>query len=610
MFSKIKIFLCIESNTRYRKFLDIITNKSDNVLEISDLLTLEEKIKECEDENTCMIFIDYLLMDKLSEETYSILSSHNIICIILIEDININIIREAYVYDILACENPTYISNFLLRLEDDLEYRLDYNFLQKKLKKFDDISMKLATEKNINNLLDLIIDSSMKLAYAEAGTIYIVIDKNTLEWSYYENHSKNKYLKFVLAKNKALIVDLEQQIVPINKFSINGCTVLTGKSIRIDDVYNIPQDVAYTFNSSFDQMTGYRTKSILNVPMRDHHGRILGVIQLINKKNKDLSIPFDNTDELLASSLAGLATVAIENAILHKTNEKLLESKTLKLQSTVNELNHAQIQLIQKEKLAAIGQLAAGIAHEINNPLGFIISNHDTMQKYIEKLISLIDKYEDFSKNHLNLNDISHITDYENKSKIDFIKADIFELHNESSNGLNRIGVIVNALRSFSHIDQIDGFQKYDINQCIQDTLTICSSKIKYTNINIEKQLGDIPYVKCNGGEINQVLLNLIINAIDAILTKDPEGIGTIKIQTYTNNNYACFDIEDDGIGIPEEIQYKIFEPFYTTKQIDKGTGLGLSICYDIVTKKHNGEILVQSNHGIGSKFTVKLPQS
>ncbi|OGO77896.1 MAG: hypothetical protein A2Y23_04040 [Clostridiales bacterium GWB2_37_7] len=609
MLKNIRILLCLQQNTGYRDFLDIINSKSDNLLEITEASTLYKLLEESVPDKISLVFLDHFFMDKLSAEACSILGTPGFICIILTEDYYDSIVREAYVYDVLAYSNSSFVNNFLIRLEDDLKHRLEYQFLQKKLKKFDDISMKLTTEKNINNLLDLIIDSSMELTYAEAGTIYIVIDKNTSEWSYYENNAENKCLKFVLAKNKALTVDLEQQILSINKSSINGYTVLTEKSARIDDVYNISEAVAYKFNSSFDQLTGYRTKSMLNVPLKDHQGRILGVIQLINKKNKGISIPFDDTDELLASSLAGLAAVAIENAILYKMNEKLLESKTLKLQSTVEELNSAQIQLVQKEKMAAVGQLAAGVAHEINNPLGFIKSNHETMQKYIEKLISLIDIYKDFSKNCSNSNDISNITDYENKSKMEFIKEDIFELHKESSDGLNRIGVIVNALRAFSHIDQVDGLQEYDINQCILDTLTICSSKIKYTQIDIQNQLNDIPSVKCNAGEINQVILNILINAIDAILAKDPAGIGIIRIQTNVVDNFICFEIEDDGIGIPEEIQNRIFEPFYTTKPIGQGTGLGLNICYDIIVKKHHGEILVQSHPGLGSKFTIKLPK-
>ncbi|HYE10579.1 MAG TPA: ATP-binding protein, partial [Patescibacteria group bacterium] len=120
--------------------------------------------------------------------------------------------------------------------------------------------------------------------------------------------------------------------------------------------------------------------------------------------------------------------------------------------------------------------------------------------------------------------------------------------------------------------------------------------------------LGDIPYVNCNSGEINQVLLNLFINAIDAIQMNDPEATGTIKILTSVTDNFVCVEIEDDGIGISEEIQSKIFEPFFTTKHIGGGTGLGLSICYDIIVKKHQGEILMHSHPGIGSKFTIKLP--
>ncbi|HYE09009.1 MAG TPA: GAF domain-containing protein, partial [Patescibacteria group bacterium] len=488
MFKNISTLLCLNQNKNYDSFLDILTYNIDNLVEIRDISSFEKNIKEYSSELICLVFLDYGYLSNLSEEICTKLSLPNFICIILVENNSTNIFNEPYVYDILSYEHPSTIKHLLLRLKRDLKYRLNYYFLQKKHRKFHDISVRLTTEKDINHLLDLIIDSSMELAFAEAGSIYIVEDKSTEEWSYYENHSENKCLRFVLAKNKALPINLEKTVVPISKSSIYGCTVITGKSIRIDDVYHMPEDAPYQFNSLFDQATGYKTKSMLNVPMTDHYGHILGVIQLINKKNEQGNIPFDDTDELMTSSLAGLAAVAIENAILYKMNEKLLESKTQKLKSTVEELNHAQIQLIQKEKMAAVGQLAAGVAHEINNPLGFVISNHDTLQKYMKKLISLVDQYKDFSKKSSNVNDLSCILEFEAKNKIDFVKTDIFELHKDSSDGLNRIGSIVNALRAFSHIDQIDDFQEFDINQCIQDTLTICNSRIKYANIDIEKQ--------------------------------------------------------------------------------------------------------------------------
>lgn len=608
MLPNIKTLLCLDSNTSCRSFLDIITKKSNNLIEVFDVSTLERNIKDWNTKRLCVLFIDLDSMVKLSEETSTILTSPNFICILLIKNINITCTRKAYIYDTLACDNPDYIDNFLRRLEADLKYRLDYQFLQNKLKRFDDISMKLTTEKNINNLLELIVDSSMELTYAEAGTIYIVVDRATEEWSYYESSSEDKCLKFALAKNKALIVNLEQTILPINKSSINGYSVITREPIRIDDVYSIREDADYKFNSSFDKITGYKTKSMLNVPLKDHNDHVLGVIQLINKQIKGNSVSFDDTDELMAASLSGLAAVAIENAILYKTNEKLLESRTRKLKSTEIELNNTQMQLIQKEKMAAVGQLAAGIAHEINNPLGFVISNNDTVQKYIEKLIGLIDKYKDFSKSYYDSEELSRILDYESKSKFDFIKSDLFDLYKENSDGLKRIGVIVNALRAFSSIDQLDNFQEHDINECIQDTLAICSNKLKYTSITVAMHLSDIPYVKCNSGEINQVILNIIFNSIDAIFAKDPAGMGSINIKTYIDDSYVCFDIEDDGIGIQEEIQNKIFEPFYTTKPVGEGTGLGLSICYDIIVKKHHGEILLNSNPGMGSKFTVMLP--
>ena len=478
--------------------------------------------------------------------------------------------------------------------------------LENEVSKFYSVGKELSAEKNINKLLDLIVTNSMELTQADAATIYIIEDGNN-EWSYYDKDS-DKQLKFAIAKNKSIELKLQSALSPITKDSIFGYTVITGEVLRIDDAYNIPEGKVYNFNSKYDTVTGYKTKSILTVPMKNHQNHIIGVIQLINKTDEaDKILPFNSKDELIITSFAGQAAVAIENTILHHKMERLLEQERITL-------NEAQAQLIHKEKMAGIGQLAAGIAHEINNPLGFVMSNYATLQKYVNKFKELLLKYENLINMYPNLDDdhkniiIKDIVDYEKKNNIDFLLDDIVELFDDTNEGLERVANIIDALRSFSHIDQLSQFSEYDLNSGIKTTLTIVHNKIKYSAEVIE-ELGDIPAIIALGGEINQVFLNIIVNSVYAINEKGTaEGI--IKIRTFEKENYIFCEIEDNGVGMSKEITNRIFEPFFTTKPVGDGTGLGLSISYDIIVNKHKGNIYVESEKGVGTKFTIMLPIS
>ncbi|WHH59012.1 PAS domain S-box protein [Petroclostridium sp. X23] len=284
-----------------------------------------------------------------------------------------------------------------------------------------------------------------------------------------------------------------------------------------------------------------------------------------------------------------------------------------KLEETVKKLKLTQTQLIQNEKLAGIGQLAAGIAHEINNPLGFVMSNVETLEKYISKLKETIDGYRNAKAclEQKNVQDnyqaIRCITDVETDSKIDFIFEDFEDLYQDTYDGLGRISKIVTSLRNFSRGDQQNEFLEYDLNAGIKNTLIVAHNEIKYY-AKVEERLGNIPSIFANGGQINQVLLNTIINGIQAIKAKQSTEPGSICIMTYYENQYVYCSIQDNGIGIPKESLNRIFEPFYTTKKVGEGTGLGLSISYDIIVNKHKGDITVDSTVGVGTKFTVKLP--
>ncbi|MEW6378451.1 MAG: ATP-binding protein [bacterium] len=283
-----------------------------------------------------------------------------------------------------------------------------------------------------------------------------------------------------------------------------------------------------------------------------------------------------------------------------------LEEKIAELEREKNNLKTTQSQLLQQEKMASIGQLAAGVAHEINNPIGYINSNLCTLKKYLAK-ICLYKKHcqEVWS----GLKDIDHpkikdaFLDLENCStelKLPFIFEDIESLVDESLEGTERVRKIVADLKSFSHLDEAE-LKDADLNQGLQSTINIVWNELKY-KANLIKELGEIPLVRCYPQQINQVFMNLLVNAAQAI-----ESQGEIRVKTSLEEGQVLVEISDTGCGIPQENLSRIFEPFFTTKEIGKGTGLGLSMAYDII-RKHRGEIQVTSQIGKGTTFRLLIP--
>ncbi len=285
---------------------------------------------------------------------------------------------------------------------------------------------------------------------------------------------------------------------------------------------------------------------------------------------------------------------------LNDVLEQIVEERTDKLEDAYEKLKSAQAQMLQREKMASIGQLAAGVAHEINNPVGFIMSNLGTLGKYIQKLTEFIHA-QSASVEVLHADgEPPELQELRKNLKLDYILKDIDSLIEESVEGGERIKGIVNNLKSFSRVDEAE-YKPADINECIESTLNIVWNELKY-NSTVIKEYGEIPLTKCFPQQLNQVFMNLLVNASHAI-----EAEGEIKIKTWNDDGAIHVSISDTGSGIPEEKMGKIFEPFFTTKEVGKGTGLGLSIAYDIV-KKHNGEITVESTLGEGTIFTVTIP--
>jgi C4-dicarboxylate-specific signal transduction histidine kinase len=293
--------------------------------------------------------------------------------------------------------------------------------------------------------------------------------------------------------------------------------------------------------------------------------------------------------------------------------EKLLDEKTrnlyenfLKLETTINELKSTQKQLIQSEKMASIGQLAAGVAHEINNPIGFSISNLSILVEYIDSLISL----DDFMSSKLSLTENTLINQsyqqFRDEKEIDYIKSDIYELLDGTNSGLNKVKKIVNNLKKVSRFGNLEK-KNCDMSSLIDESLAIVWNELKYC-IEVDKKLKDLPQIKCHETEIQQVLVNIFTNAADAIQEKE-EGLITVSTNLIQNETvkYLKIEISDNGKGIPEKLIHKIFDPFFTTKTLGEGTGLGLSISFSII-EKHDGKLEVNSIENKNTRFTIHLP--
>jgi PAS domain S-box-containing protein len=288
-----------------------------------------------------------------------------------------------------------------------------------------------------------------------------------------------------------------------------------------------------------------------------------------------------------------------------EANRVSLQQKNIELEKAYAELKSAQSQILQQEKMASIGQLAAGIAHEINNPVGFIMSNLNSLQKYTERLAQFVDlqsqALEAVSVNDSNVGALlKNICDKRQTLKIDYIIGDLGNIIKESLEGAERVKRIVQDLKSFSRIDDAE-YKMDDLNGGLESTINIVWNELKY-KATVKKEYGDIPRTKCNLGQINQVFMNLLVNAAQSIKEK-----GDILVKTAGDNGMIHVTIADTGCGIEPDSLNRIFEPFYTTKEIGKGTGLGLSIAYDII-KKHNGNIAVTSEVGKGTSFTISIP--
>jgi two-component system NtrC family sensor kinase len=318
--------------------------------------------------------------------------------------------------------------------------------------------------------------------------------------------------------------------------------------------------------------------------------------------------PMTGTTDALRSAMEDLYRVlALQQADLAQANLSLKEKVATMVGDLVSantrhlrdqedrrlllrKVDELQSQLMQLEKMASIGELAAGVAHEINNPVGFVNSNLGTLKTYVEKLLNLVEAYK-----------AGTVTDTrQQEADLSFLRADIADLVKESQDGLERIKKIIANLQNFSHVDEAE-WQDADLNAGLESTLNVVWNALKY-KAAVVRELGQLPLVRCIPAQINQVLLNLLVNAVQAI-----EQHGTITLRSGVDGEWVWLEVADTGSGMPPEVQQRIFDAFFTTKPVGKGTGLGLSLSHEIVTR-HGGRFVVSSETGKGSVFRMVLP--
>ncbi len=419
---------------------------------------------------------------------------------------------------------------------------------------------------------------------------------------YIATKTRNALLRQTIIKIEQAKKEWEQTVDSINDIIIliNRGDIILRANKKLSDITDLP----------FNDLLGRKWQDVLRENGFTHTIHEAGEINFYHPTGRHFNYN-------IYSRTSGDATLQTSVIILQDITEliqltkelessmSMLEQRNHQLQKAYSDLKAAQSQILQQEKMASIGQLAAGVAHEINNPTGFVMSNLNTLSKYIGRIKEfvsfqtemLLSLSKDFNNSSEYLN---RLNEKRKATKYDYVVSDIDNLISESIEGTERIKKIVQDLKSFSRVDEAE-YKQADINAGIESTMNIIWNEMKY-KAKIIKEYGDIPRTKCNPGQLNQVFMNILINAAQAI-----DKQGKIYIKTWHEDGSIYMSVSDTGCGIEEDKINKIFEPFFTTKEVGQGTGLGLSIAYDII-RKHNGDIWVDSKPGAGTTFTIKIP--
>ncbi len=395
--------------------------------------------------------------------------------------------------------------------------------------------------------------------------------------------------------------------------------VISGEQVEFDRYYEGKYDTSSLIPDAFEAEDFFPNigKSghwlhFTAAPLRDQNGRLVGAIETLldvterRVAENALRRAHDNLEHVVEKRTAQLAEVneRLEDDIrARQLADAELRRRNIELTELNDQLSMAQQQLVQSEKLASIGQLAAGVAHEINNPIGYIFSNFGTLQTYLAQLFDMLDVYQQAEASVADPEMAARLRAMREDIDLGFLREDIPALMSESKEGIVRVRHIVQDLKDFSRVDANQEWVWADLHQGIDSTLNIVANEVKY-KAEVVKEYGDIPDIECLPLQINQVVMNLVVNAAHAIGAER----GRIAVRTgVLDAEQVWLEVEDNGSGIGPEALSRIFDPFFTTKAVGKGTGLGLSLAYGIV-QKHAGRIEVDTELGRGTRFRVVLP--
>lgn len=340
-------------------------------------------------------------------------------------------------------------------------------------------------------------------------------------------------------------------------------------------------------------------------------GKLTSIIYLENNS----TITVFNPEKLkILTLLSTQITISLENALLYQSLEEKVVARTREVVSQKETIEHAyaelraaQSQMVHSEKMASLGQLTAGIAHEINNPINFISVGIIGLEKNFKSFMKVVERYESIAAKGNTEEALKEIEELKKNLQYGEVKDFISGLMGDIKLGADRAAEIIQGLRSFSRLNEAE-FKAADIHEGLDATLVLLRTKTKNTIDIVKEYDSHLSMINCNPGQLNQVFMNILTNAIESIEMKRVGGPNEIRIKTINKPNKIEIRIKDSGIGIPKEIKEKIFDPFFTTKEVGKGTGLGLSISFGII-KKHNGQIEVESEENKGTEFIITIPK-